>query len=71
MFVAVCDGLVLAGDEGVALLPFDLVEGIASGDREVALDADPRVLRYDGVHSAGDVVSLRRSHGCLQASPVC
>ena len=52
MFVAVCDQnfgnstpfcskteAVLAGDEGVAELPVDLVEGVAPGDGEVALDA--------------------------------
>ena len=32
--------LVLAGDEGVARLPFDLVEGVASGNREIAANAE-------------------------------
>src|SRR6266542_5634861 len=33
-------GLALARDEGVARLPFDLVERVAPGDREVAADAE-------------------------------
>src|SRR5262249_57905473 len=36
--------LVLAGDEGIAQLPFELLEGVASRDREVALDGRSRGL---------------------------
>src|SRR5437660_6097262 len=43
------DRLVLAGDERVALLPLDLLERVAPGDREVALDAEARGLVDDDV----------------------
>src|SRR5262249_27574963 len=49
------DRLVLAGDEGVAGLPVDLVERVAARDREVAADgeagvlSDDRVLDYRGL----------------------
>ena len=41
--------LVLAGDEGVADLPLDLLERVAAGDREVAFDAERGLLVDDGV----------------------
>src|SRR5262249_20434188 len=42
-------GLVLAGDEGVARLPLDLVERVAPGDGEVAANAEGRRLVDDHV----------------------
>ena len=39
------DRLLLAGDEGVADLPLDLVERVAARDREVAADGETRRLR--------------------------
>src|SRR5205823_12112640 len=43
------DGAFLAGDQGVARLPLDLLERVAAGDREEAAHADARVLLDDGV----------------------
>src|SRR6266536_2860692 len=68
------DGLVLARDEGVARLPFDLVERVAAGDREVAADAELGAVvddeirrRFGGVLGSRSVVGGR--HLCfLQAS---
>src|SRR5581483_11651253 len=42
-------GLVLARDEGVARLPLDLGEGVATGDREVAANPEGGVLLPDRV----------------------
>src|SRR5438874_11896161 len=42
--------LVLAGDEGVAQLPLELLERVAARDREVALDGRSRGLVSDCVH---------------------
>ena len=56
--------LVLARDERVAHLPFDLLEGVAAGDREVAADAgvslgvDHRVLEL----RVGDLDCLHGRH---------
>ena len=67
--------LVLAGDEGVARLPLDLVERVASGDREVAANAELRAVVEDGVQRLFGLAvrwspaSRRRSPSCsLQAS---
>src|SRR5215218_5883495 len=49
-------GRVLAGDEGVAELPLDLVERVASGDGEVAAYAERRGLVDDRV---GDLLGRR------------
>src|SRR5205823_12885118 len=46
-------GLVLAGDEGVARLPLDLVEWVAARDREVAPHAEARRFVDDGVLNLG------------------
>ena len=42
-------GLVLAGNEGVADLPLDLVERVAAGNREIPLHCDGCVLLDDRV----------------------
>src|SRR5581483_11290935 len=53
-------GAVAAGDDGVARLPLDLVEGIAPGDGEEAAHAEASSLIADGVdHLAGR--QIRRS----------
>jgi len=44
------DGLVLAGDEGVADLPVDLVERIAARNREVPAYAETPIRCGNGVH---------------------
>ena len=57
------DGPLLAGDERVAQLPLDLVERVAPGDREIALDgAGPR--------SIGDAVRERLilDDGCVSGA---
>src|SRR5512146_168308 len=56
------DRLVLAGDEGVARLPVDLVEGVAAGDREVAADGESGVLVDDRVR---DRFARYRGLNCL------
>src|SRR5262249_1902921 len=43
------DGALLAGDQGVARLPFDLLERVAAGDGEQALDSDLCAVFDDGV----------------------
>src|SRR5207237_9976346 len=43
------DGAFLAGDQGVARLPLDLLERVAAGDREEAAHADFRALFDDRV----------------------
>ena len=47
------DRLLLAGDEGVADLPVDLVERVAARDREVAAHGQARRFVHDGVLSPG------------------
>ena len=60
-------GLVLAGDEGVAHLPFDLLERVAARDREVAANAgvtlgvEHRILEQ----GVGDLVCLHVAILCL------
>src|SRR5205085_416126 len=59
--------LVLARDEGVADLPFDLVERVAAGDREIPPDAERARLVADGVSgrvglSLGDLDFFRGRH---------
>ena len=44
--------LVLAGDEGVARFPLDLVERVAPGNREVAANAELRAVVDDGIGGA-------------------
>src|SRR5262249_7192258 len=58
-------GLVLARDEGVARLPFDLCERVAAGDREVAANPEGGVLlrdRIDEILRADLYVLFYRRH---------
>jgi hypothetical protein len=64
--------LVLARDEGVARLPLDLVERVASGDGEVAADGetgvlmDDRVLDFLARYRGLDLLLCARHCRCLQ-----